>query len=252
MTSQKENRRIEIQKIMLARGNVSVKDLAEELKVTPETIRTDMNFLEKKSFLSRSHGGACLRPGSFDLPMDVRIQEHSEIKKAISIAAFDLIKDDMVIYIDSASTSLHLAKMMVLRKNITVYTDSLDIVAALSESHHSIILLGGIFNRSGRRTVGESARQQVSDVIFDLAFFGMDGCKDLDGPALQTDDELITDKEVLKRSRMNVLVADHTKLDMVAHYQFAKFSDISVFISDKLSPAYRSKIAQSIHQIIEV
>lgn len=40
------------------RGAVRTFILAREMKVTDETVRNDLKFLEKKNLLSRVHGGA--------------------------------------------------------------------------------------------------------------------------------------------------------------------------------------------------
>ena len=39
-------------------GRVDVKDLAELLAVTPETIRRDLTSLERRGLVRRAHGGA--------------------------------------------------------------------------------------------------------------------------------------------------------------------------------------------------
>ena len=39
-------------------GRVEVRSLAEELDVTPETIRRDLTALERRGLLHRAHGGA--------------------------------------------------------------------------------------------------------------------------------------------------------------------------------------------------
>lgn len=252
MSKNKEERRNEIQKILLRRDQITVDELAESLQVTPETIRSDLNYLEQKGFLYRSHGGAKIRLGSLDMPMDIRMQENSDIKRSISESAFELVQDDMVLYIGACSTALHLAKMMVLRKNISVFTNSLDVLGAMAESRHRVVLLGGDYNRIGRRTFGIAAQRQVEEVLFDMAIFSMDGCQGLDGPATQNTDEMPIDQIVLNRSRMNVLVSDHTKFDIVAHYQYAKFSDFQVFISDRLKKEDYDRISPAIKTIREV
>jgi len=252
MSRNKEERRNEIQKILLRRDQASVDELAGSLGVTPETIRSDLTYLEQKGFLYRKHGSAKLRVAMIDMPMDIRMQENADIKRSLSEAAFDLVQDDMVLYIGASSTALHLAKMMVLRKNISVFTNSLDVLAAMAESRHKVVLLGGEYNRIGRRTFGAAAQKQVSEVLFDLSFFSMDGCLDADGPATQNTDEMPIDQTVLTRSRMNVLLSDHTKFDIVAHYQYAKFSDFQILVCDKLKKRDYDRVSPVIRTIREV
>lgn len=237
MSRSKEERRSEIQKILLRKEQAAVSELADSLQVTPETIRSDLTYLEQKGFLYRKHGSAKLRVAMIDMPMDIRMQENADVKRALSEAAFDLVKDDMVIYFGASSTMLHLARMLVLRKNIVICTNSLDVVSAVTESRHRVILLGGDYNRTGRRTYGQTGVRQAEGIYYDACFLSMDGCKGLDGPATQTTDEMPIDQLVLSRSRLKVLVTDHSKFETVAHYQYARFSDFDVLVTEKLSAA---------------
>ena len=128
MSRNSDQRREEIRRIILRHESVRVTDLAQTLNVTPETIRGDLTFLEEKGFLYRSRGTASLRLSGAEPPMELRMRENTDAKKAISEAAFDLVKDDMVIYFSASSTALYLGKLLVLRKNITVVTNSIDMI----------------------------------------------------------------------------------------------------------------------------
>ena len=53
-----EQRQEEILKVLGERGRVSVEELSNSLKVSPSTIRRDLEELEGKGLLRRTHGGA--------------------------------------------------------------------------------------------------------------------------------------------------------------------------------------------------
>ena len=53
-----EQRQEEILKILMEREGVSVEELSKSLKVSPSTIRRDLEELEGKGLLRRTHGGA--------------------------------------------------------------------------------------------------------------------------------------------------------------------------------------------------
>lgn len=57
---------------LLERGRVNVAALAEALGVTKETIRRDLNELEKEGVAQRTHGGAVLAKGHEDSFGDLR------------------------------------------------------------------------------------------------------------------------------------------------------------------------------------
>ncbi len=243
MSKKNQDRRSEIQKILIRQESVKVEELAEALHVTPETIRTDLNYLEQKGFLFRKHGGAALRTGNTEMPMDIRMQENTDVKKAISEAAFELIKDDMVLYFGASSTPLYLGRMLVLRKNLTVVTTSLDMIETLASGPHKIILLGGYYHRIGRSLSGESAREMVSEIHFDISFSGMNGCRGADGPCTLATDEIPIDKEAIRNSEMNVLMSDSSKFDMTGPFQYAQFRDFDILITDShLKQADRERV----------
>ncbi|MCH4222108.1 MAG: DeoR/GlpR family DNA-binding transcription regulator [Solobacterium sp.] len=242
MSRNNDTRREEIRKILLRQDSVKVTDLAETLKVTPETIRGDLTFLEEKGFLYRNRGTASLRMNGAESPMELRMREYTDAKKAISEAAFEMIKDDMILYFSASSTLLYLCKLLTLRKNLTVVTNSIDMISILAGGRSKIIVLGGEYLRTGRRTYGDDAVRQVSSICFDIGFLGMDGCLNCDGPATVSTDERAIDLTVMSRASMNVLASDRTKFAMASHYQYAKFTDFDYVLTDTLDSETKEKL----------
>lgn len=252
MSKLKDKRRNDIQKILLEENQVKVDVLAKKFSVSPETIRTDLTFLEDKGFIYRNHGGAYLRSNTADAPMDVRTKENVEEKKAISEAAFDFIDDDMLIFISPSSTAVYLAKLLVLKKNLTIFTNSIDILMALIASHHDIYLIGGEYNRNGKRFIGEYSDNMVKNICFDLCLMGMDGCKGIDGPANKTRDEDVMNQIIMKKCHKNILLSDNTKFEQFANYQYADFDQFDVLITNKLDNTDRERLKGKIDIIKEV
>lgn len=56
MRKSKEARLSQIQSLLEEHESMAVKDLADTLEVTPETIRQDLNILERKDVIVREHG----------------------------------------------------------------------------------------------------------------------------------------------------------------------------------------------------
>ena len=92
-------------------GSVSVARLSEELAVTEETVRRDLEKLEKEGYATRTYGGALLNDeGSNELPYTVRKKTNVEAKKAIAALVADLIHDGDFIMLDESSTSTFVAR----------------------------------------------------------------------------------------------------------------------------------------------
>ena len=84
---------------------VVVTDLSEQFGVTEETVRRDLNQLERDGLLSRTHGGAIARKGEAeDLPYRTRHLTNIEAKRAIAAKAAGLVGDGQSVMMDSSST----------------------------------------------------------------------------------------------------------------------------------------------------
>ena len=88
------DRRNKITELVQKNGSVIVPELAKLFDVTTETIRGDLEKLEKQGVLVRTYGGATLAEGSdSDMPISDRDVINYEGKQRIGIAASKLIKD---------------------------------------------------------------------------------------------------------------------------------------------------------------
>ena len=58
--------------------------------------------------------------------------EHMDLKSKVAKAALDYIEDNSVILLDSGSTTFQLAKLLALKKGITVITNSANLPPLLS------------------------------------------------------------------------------------------------------------------------
>lgn len=235
MKKEIEKRRKEISELILMKESLRVDELSDYFKVTPETIRSDLRFLEQKGILHRTHGGASLRKKTGFAPMNVRAQELRDVKKDIAVRALDYIQDDSVIFLMSSSTILPLGRMLRLKKNLTIYTNCIELLSYTKDSGHKIFIVGGEYDAIGNRIIcGNDAITMLEGIHFDLLITSMCGCKNLDGPALEELDEILLHKLVMKRSEKIMLLSDSGKWDMYAHYQYATFSDFDVIVSDHL------------------
>lgn len=242
MSKNNDNRRNEITKLVLTKGKVRVDELVNMLNVTAETIRSDLSFLEAKGILYRTHGGATSRNTNIDVPMDIRLKEQMDIKRQLSYKAINFIKDDDIIFIDPSSTAIPLGRLLCLKKNLTVVTNSFELIPVLAESDHKIIVLGGTYSKLGKRTHGGYALDLLGSIYFDVAIMGMDGCKNIDGPATSSQEETSINQLVLKRCKKNILMASGSKFEKTSSFQYATFSDFDILITTELNSKDKERI----------
>lgn len=250
MSKNNDARRSEIERLILDKQTLQVEELSSILGVSLETIRNDLSYLEKKGILYRTHGGAKLRNSNIDIPMEIRLQENILEKKAIAQEVIKHIKNDDILYIDPSSTALHVAKYLKLRKNLTIVTNSLELILLLHDSKHNIIMVGGAYCQEGRRCSGNFSLHIIESIHFDLCILGMDGCKNSDGPNSMDADEVLMNKHVMDRSDKVMIVSDASKFKKKSNYQYTKFESIDILISGTLDQEDRERIRCK--QLIEV
>src|SRR5699024_2040203 len=124
----------------------TVSDLATLFQVHEATIRRDLTKLEKKGLMMRTHGGAMLEEEVHsELPFQERESIQYEEKRRIGIRAAELIDDGDNIILDSGTTTLHIAKAIVDRKNLTVITNDINIAATLRfATSIKVMVTGGV------------------------------------------------------------------------------------------------------------
>ena len=98
-------------------GKVVVSDLAAEYEVTEETIRRDLEKLDRDGLARKTYGGAVkIESFNIDLPFQVRKQSNVESKQKIAAAVGSMIKDGDYIMLDSSTTALYVIKNILDRK----------------------------------------------------------------------------------------------------------------------------------------
>lgn len=242
MSRIKEQRQVKIENLIYEQEEISVKECAHLFKVSEETIRSDFRFLEEKGILQRIHGKARLQLSTIEPSMAIRQQDHKQAKEEIAKAVLPFIPDGSLIYIDAASTSLPLGKLLRLKKNLTIVTNSHELVSLLCESKHTIITLGGIVDKKGKRIIGDFALKMMESLYFDVGILGMDGCRNTDGPANLQSDEVNLSMMVVAHSRKAILLADESKFQKSAYYRYASFSQFDALITTALAEAEKKRI----------
>ena len=100
MSKASEARRNALYQRVLGEGRVRVGELARQLDVTTETIRKDLKVLEERGVLTKKHGSAVVRNAYYQLPFDVKLQEHTLEKQLIARKALEFIEDDAIVYME--------------------------------------------------------------------------------------------------------------------------------------------------------
>ena len=136
---------------------------------------------------------------------------------------------------------MQLAKLLRLKKNITVLTNSLPIGDIICDSGLELIMAGGKLQKKGRAFIGYYTTNVIDSIRIDIAFLGCDGFQDMDGPMTFSMEHAEINRHILRQSRKSILLCDSSKFTKTSTYQFAKFSDYDVMITNPIKMCIRDR-----------
>lgn len=219
---------------------VSVAELSRLNGVSEVTIRQDLNLLEKRNYLKRTHGFAVALESD---DVDARMMINFTLKQRLAIHAASLVNDGETIFIEGGSSNALLARYLAERKRVTLITVSNYIAHLLKETECEVILLGGMYQKSSESVVGPLTRLCVQQVYFSKAFIGIDGFRTETG--FTSRDMMRADvvNAVLAKGAENIVLTDSSKFGQVQPNPLQPTQAISRVITDfRLPPAQREQL----------
>jgi DeoR/GlpR family transcriptional regulator of sugar metabolism len=231
----REQRQREILEELEREGNVSVADLTRRLSVSDMTVRRDLEELSSRNLLRKVHGGAVPVEKTTAEPHFAQKQKlHRGEKRAIAAEALRLIEDGDAVALSAGTTTWHIASA--LRRgyrDLTFITNSTNVALTLQENGwENIVLSGGMFRTPSDALVGPFADRTLKTLNADVLFIGAHGIHPKAGLTTPNVAEAETDRCLIDAARKVVVVADHTKLGVVALARIAPLSKIDVLITD--------------------
>ena len=214
---------------------VLVTELSKDLGVSEETVRKDLEKLEKQGRLRRVHGGAYLDEGySNETPVVVRAKIYQGVKEMLAQKCMDFIEEKETIFLDCSTTVSYLAKKLVhYDKKLTVVTNSLLVATQLAINHNiRLILLGGEFNRDSGAFDGYTVFEALERYHIDKAFFSSAGIDKKAGMTDYTQGQADLRRKVLQEAGKCIFVSDSTKLGRKATYVVGGPEKIDYLIID--------------------
>ena len=213
---------------------VLVSELSAYYGVTEETIRRDLDKLEKEGYATKTYGGAILGNSTkTDLSYTIRNKTNVEAKNQIAAIASRLIEDGDHLMLDDSSTSLYLAKKLKEKKNLTVITNSVELVMELNGVESwTILLTGGRLKPESLALVGDQTQQMLRQYHVDKALLS---CKGLDLDAGVTDSSEFhaqTKQSMLHCAKKRILILDSSKFDKVSFINIAPLDAFDTVVTN--------------------
>lgn len=220
-----------ILKILRENGYVNVKYLCDTIGYSKATINRDLNFMAKQKLIIRSYGGVELIEKQ-DIPLRFRYHKMKKEKKRICKAAAELVKDGDVIFLNPSSTTEYIAPYLVDKKNITVITSNIALVAYLSDFPEiKTICLGGEIFEPPAMLGGDLCVKNALEYKADKFFFSTHGINDngeLGGGGRYN---LITNV-MAHNSKEVIYLVDHEKVNLPSKSVIMTADSVDIIITD--------------------
>jgi DeoR family transcriptional regulator of aga operon len=234
----KADRHDQIQTLIIDKGRVTVQELSTLFGVSEATVRRDLEELDERGQIRRTHGGAVrAEKAPKEPPIMQRIGNNPKEKARIGKAAVQLIRDGETIFLGSGTTVIEVARNLPPDIRLTVITNSLPVVNELA-GHPSIelIVIGGMLRPSELSMVGHVAEQAVREFRADRVFLGMYAVDVSCGFTNDFPPEIMTDRAIIGIAPQLIILVDHSKFERVSSMLVAPVEAAQVVITDLATP----------------
>ena len=233
-------------------GAVLVSKLSTELGVTEETIRRDLEKLEKQDMLRRTHGGAVqFDENAYDLSLETRKSKNVDDKKNLAKAAARFIASGDTIFLDASTTTFFIAKEIKSIHNLTFINNSVRILSELAGSDTvKVIAIGGVVSQN-QSLVGNMAEQCIDNYFANKMFFSSKGLTPQAGILDSNAEESGIKKKMMHNCSNIYYLCDSSKIGRVGFIKLANFADIDGFITEAdVDDALREKLTEAEVEIV--
>jgi DeoR family transcriptional regulator of aga operon len=229
-----EERRQHVLARIQREGRVLVGELSTQLGISRITIRKDLEHLQSRGLIQRTHDPSLLEKEKL----------HHKEKQRIAAAAVKLVSEGQCVILDSGTTTTAIARALRKFSRLTVITNALNIAAELSGTDFEVILTGGTLRKNSFSLVGHPAEDLLRDLHADIVFLGVDGFDPATGVTTPNVLESRVNRAMVRAAQMVVAVCDSSKFGRRSLALIVPTSEIDLVVTDvKLAPEHISAMA---------
>lgn len=214
----------------------SLDELSELADASVSTVRRDLDILESRGLVRRTHGGARLvNPKSDEFTFSARDTQQLAEKEAIGQACADLILPNQTLIVDAGTTCFHVARHLE-AKSPHLITNSLPVVNAFSSSARTeVVVTGGVIYPRLGVLVGPMAVSSFAQVYADVAIMS---CGGITTEVVTNSHGLLIEiqRAMMQAARRVILCVDHTKFGRQSISQLCGLDAIDTVVTDRLPP----------------
>jgi len=234
---QSEERQKRIEEHLARMEFASLEELSELVDASVSTVRRDLDVLEGKGAVRRTHGGARLaNPKSDEFAFSARDTHQLAEKEAIGQACAGLIHPNQTVIIDAGTTCYHAARYLE-SKSPQVFTNSLPVANLFAAANRlEVVVSGGVIYPRLGVLVGPLAVEAFSKIRADAAIMSCGGIT-LEG--ITNSHGLLIDiqRAMIQAARKVIFCIDSTKFGRQSITKLCDLQTIDTIVTDKAAPA---------------
>ncbi|HWU19074.1 MAG TPA: DeoR/GlpR family DNA-binding transcription regulator [Devosia sp.] len=223
-------------------GFVSIAGLSEELGVSGMTVRRDLDLLDKRGVLARTHGGA-VAPGpnsstSFDEDepaFDQRMRRQTQQKSSIAAAAAKLVGPNESLGLDVGTSILALATELAPRRDLRVFTNNLRVGMQMANGNGAVYILGGQIRVPEFSVIGPQALENLKSHFLDRVFIGVSGL-DANGLYDYSPEDTEVKRAFVANAGSVVVLCDSSKFGRRALSRVVPLDKVHILVTDAAPP----------------
>ncbi|MGH8253539.1 MAG: transcriptional repressor AgaR [Steroidobacteraceae bacterium] len=230
------SRRERIVALLREHNSVQIPALADMFRVSTQTLRKDLNFLDAKGVCTRSPGGALLRLGALspiEEAVDVKRRRFADEKVRIGRAAAALIGTGESVLLDSGTTTLQIARHLNSADSLVVVTNDVGIMNELAARESvQLVFLGGTLRRKNLSFYGTQTERALEGLHVDKLFLAADGFHTDKGITTHFEPEALLNRLMCRAASEIILVADSSKFGRICLHKILEPKGLSRVITD--------------------
>lgn len=206
--------------------------LANELAVSEDTVRRDIDQLHQNGLLSKVRGGAIARKKN-PLAFQDREGFFGEEKQVIALKVQPLLKNGMTILMDGGTTMCCVADNFSIDLSLRVVTNNMALLPVLNRFPKiEVIVLGGAYDPSIQTNVGAGTCEQVTYYVADMYLMGTCAISIESGITAANKADGEVKRAMLKAAKQTIVLANSEKLESWEHFKVADVDKADKLITE--------------------
>ncbi len=252
MKSLRNVRLDEMEKMIIDKGSVSIKELSDYFNISINTVRNDIENIIQRGKTRKVYGGiAAVSKENALLEYSVREDTSNALKRSLCEKAVRLIDDGDTIFIDSGSTTIHMIEYLKDKQDIKVVTNNIVAISLLlSYPHIQVSGIGGKVNPKTKSFASEESIRVLEYYNIQKAFMAATAVNVKNGAMNSAFDERSVKRRVVEKAEQVYLLADSTKFGKNALLTYCDLKDLDAIVTDDSDSEYRQVFIENGIKII--